>query len=437
MSLFALLALFVGSILFILVSGIYIANGLVLAGILGFECFLSKMTDMIGVIIYNSASSYTLSAIPLFLFMGEIIKGTGITENLYRGVSKWMSPIPGGLILSNIFSCSIFAAVSGSAVATAAAIGSIAYPEQRKRGYSRKIIAGSLAGGGSIGILIPPSITMIIYGSMTGVSVGKLFMGGVIPGILMSIIFMLYILIYSIIKIKEVPEREKVSLKEYLVNWIKAWADIWPFAVIITTIFISIYRGFATPTEAAGLSVVIAMIIGLFFKTLNFKILKEAALSAIKTSTMILFIMIGAFILGNCISMLKLPAHLIEVVENMGVGKYYVLLYIFIVYLVLGCIMESASVVCLTTPIVYPLLVSYGFSPIWIGILVVLQNQVALITPPVGMNVFVIHSITGKQNIGEIFSGVFPYFILMLGVLLLIIVFPELVTFLPDKMVIR
>jgi len=425
---------FVIMVLIVLGSGMYISTGLALIGIIGFRYFVG-MEGIIGTIIYNSTASFTLAAIPLFMFMGEILTRTGISLSLYRGISKWMSPVPGGLLHSNIFSCSIFAAISGSSVATAATIGSVAFPEQRKRKYPIKMIAGSLAAGGTIGILIPPSTTMIIYGAMTSVSVGKLFVAGIIPGIIMTVVFMLYICISSIINKDKMPVAEKISIKRYLINFVIAWKDIWPIVLIIASIFIGIYGGFMTPTEAGAVSVGEAMIIALLFKKLNFKVLKESALATIKTTTMIIFIMIGAYLLGNFISMIKLPAQLCSAISNAGLGRYSVLCGIIGIYIILGCLMEALSVICLTLPIVYPLLVtSLGFNPLWVGILIVILNQIALITPPVGLNAYVIYGISGEKDIGKVFSGILPFFILMCCIVVFLIFFPDLVTYLPKYM---
>jgi len=437
MSYITMCCLFVILILIVLGSGMHVSTGLALIGIIGFKYFIG-MEKIIGTIVYNSAASFTLAAIPLFIFMGEIIKRTGISKSLYRGVSKWVSPIPGGLLHSNILSCAFFAAISGSSVATAAAIGSIAFPEQRKRKYPIKMIAGSLSAGGTIGILIPPSSTMIVYGAMTGESVGKLFIAGIIPGIIMTVVFMVYICIVSIINKDKLPIREKVSIKKYLMNFLIGWKDIWPVALLIASIFIGIYGGFMTATEAGAISVGEAMIIALLFKRLNFKVLKESALATIKVTNMIIFIIIGASLLGNFISMIKLPAMLCTAIANAGIGRYGVLCGIIVIYIILGCLLEATAVICLTLPIVYPLLVTnLGFNSLWVGILVVILNQIALITPPVGLNVYVIHGISGIKDIGEIFSGILPYFILMCCIIIFIIFFPGVVTFLPGLMVTR
>jgi len=416
----------------ILFSGMYVGPGLAFVGIICFQYFMPRAAGMIGNVIYNSVASFTLSAIPLFMLMGEIVLNSGLSNSLYRGVSKLLAPIPGGLIHSNIFSSAIFAAISGSSVATASAIGSVAIPEQRERNYPIKLITGSLAAGGTLGILIPPSITMIIYGSMTGISVGKLFIAGIIPGVILSLMFMAYIYIFSILNKNKVPKNVKVNFKEYIITFFKIWKDIWPIAVIFLTVFIGIYGGFMTPTEAAALSVVESLIMSFLLKKLTFDILKESAVKALRASSMILFILMGAKVLGNIISMIKLPANLCNLIVTLGVKPYYVLFYIICLYLFLGCVMNATAAIILTLPITYPLIVeTAGFNPIWFGIMVVLLNEIALITPPVGMNVYVIYGVSGEKNMGTIFSGVVPFLIIMCLFILLIIFFPQIVLFLP------
>lgn len=258
---------FVISLLLILFSGMYIGSGLAFLGIINFEYFMPRAVGMIGNINFNSIASFTMSSIPLFMFMGEIVLNTEISKSLYRGLSKILSPIPGGLLHSNILACAFFGAISGSSIATASAIGSIAFPEQKSRNYPIQMISGSLSAGGTLGILIPPSITMIIYGSMTGVSIGKLFIAGIIPGLILSLIFVSYIIITSIIYKKQMPEKEKITFSGYLLSLLTVWKDIWPVVLIMVTILVGIYGGFMTPTEAAATTVVEAMVIAFFAET--------------------------------------------------------------------------------------------------------------------------------------------------------------------------
>ncbi len=423
------------SILILLGSGMYISISLAFVGLIIFQLLIPGMTKIIGNVLYNTVANFTLTAIPMFLFMGEIILATGIIKSLYDGISKWVSPFPGGLIHSNIFSCSFFAAISGSSVATAAAMGSIAIPEQKSRKYPIKLITGSLAAGGTLGILIPPSTTMIIYGAMTGQSVGKLFVAGMLPGILMALMFMIYIVVFSIINKKNMPKLERIGIVEYSKRFIYAFKEIWPILLVLFTIFFGIYGGIMTPTEAAAISVVEVLIISFIFGKLSYEVIKVAAQKALKTTAMIMFITIGAQIMGNAISMIKLPAHLCSLVENSGMSRTGVLLTIIAIYIILGCLMDALSAIIITLPITYPLMVTtLNFDPIWYGIILVILNQVGLITPPVGVNSFIIHGLSGEKNIWTTFQGIIPFFLLMCVVIILIILYPEIVLYLPSTM---
>jgi len=424
---------FVISLFVILLSGMYIWSGLAFLGIINFEYFMPRVTGMIGNAAFNSISNFNLSAIPLFMFMGEIVLNTNISKSLYDGLSKMLAPLPGGILNSNIAACTFFGAISGSSVATASAIGSVAFPEQKKRNYPVQLISGSLAAGGTLGILIPPSIPLIIYGSMTGISIGKLFIAGIIPGIFLSSLFIIYIIIYSITQKDKMPERKKINFKEYILDFLKAWKDIWPIALIMITILVGIYGGFLTATEAAAITVVESLIIAFLLKSLNLDIVRKSAEKALVTTTMILVIVLGSSIFGNIISMLKLPANLCNLVAELGVSPPMVLFYVTCLYLFLGCVMSATAMIILTLPITYPLIVGVaGFNPIWFGIFIVLLNEVALLTPPVGMNVFVIYGISKEKDIGIIFKSVIPFLLILVTFIIIIIFFPQIVLFLPN-----
>lgn len=426
---------FMISLLVILLSGMYIGPALAFLGIINFEYFMPRSAGMIGNVNFNSISNFTLSAIPLFLFMGEIVLNTKISGLLYRGISKILSPIPGKLLHSNILSCALFGAISGSSVATASAIGLVAFPEQKKRNYPMQLISGSLAAGGTLGILIPPSIPMIIYGSMTGVSIGKLFIAGVIPGVTLVLMFGTYLIVASIVQKNKKFENEKITFSEYMLGLLTVWKDIWPVVVIGITIFVSIYGGFATPTEAAALTVVEALAIAFLLKRLNFDIIKKSAEKALITTAMLMFIILGSSIFGNIISMVKLPSNLCKLVQELGVSPFGILFYVSCLYLFLGCVMSATAMIILTIPITYPLVVEVaGFNPIWFGIYIVLLNEVALLTPPVGMNVYIIYGISGEKDIGPIFKSVIPFLIILVIFLAVITLYPQIALFLPNMM---
>jgi len=421
--------------LFILLgSGLYVAFGLAGVGILGLE-LLADAGGIVGATMYNALSSYPLSAIPLFMIMGQIVLHGGLSDRLYQGVSQWTRVIPGGLTHSNILSCSLFAAVSGSSLATAATIGTVAYPAQTGRGYNASLVTGSLAAGGTLGILIPPSINMIVYGAFVGVSVGKLFIGGVIPGFGLAALFMTYILFAAMINPSLGPAPDKIS-RRYFLEAVTAFKDIWPMLLIILTIIGGIYGGLMTPTEAAGISALIALVITAAYRRLNLNMLKKSAIAALRTSAMVLVLVMAAQVLGAAVSMLRIPTILTAIVAEAGLSRYVVWFAVVIIIIILGCLMDGLSIMLFTLPVLWPLMVTtLGFHPLIFGIFMVLQAECSLITPPVGLNLYIIHGISGGKDIRVVIKGVIPFFVLLLVMIVLVTYFPILVTFLPGLMI--
>jgi len=421
--------------LFILLgSGLYVAFGLAGVGILGLE-LLADAGGIIGATMYNALSSYPLSAIPLFMIMGQIVLHGGLSDRLYHGVSQWTRIIPGGLTHSNILSCSLFAAVSGSSLATAATIGTVAYPAQTGRGYNASLVTGSLAAGGTLGILIPPSINMIVYGAFVGVSVGKLFIGGVIPGFGLAALFMTYILFAAVINPSLGPAPDKIRWR-YFLEAVTAFKDIWPMLLIILTIIGGIYGGLMTPTEAAGISALIALVITAAYRRLNLNMLKKSAVAALRTSAMVLVLVMAAQVLGAAVSMLRIPAQLCEMVVEAELSRYVVWFAVVFIVIILGCFMDGLSIMLFTLPVLFPLLVTtLGFHPLVVGIFMVLQAECALITPPVGLNLYIIHGIAKGTDMMTVIKGAIPFFVLMLVMIVLITYLPEMVLFLPGMMI--
>jgi C4-dicarboxylate transporter DctM subunit len=415
-------------------SGVWIGVALALTGFLSFLIFTPGKQAVIPVVTFNILDSYPLAAIPLFVFMGDVFIRSGLSERLYSGVGKITGIIPGGAVHSNIVACAIFAALSGSSAATAATIGSVAFPEQTRLGYNRRLVFGSLTAGGTLGILIPPSVTMILYGAFTGESVGKLFLGGWIPGILLSGLFMSYIFIWSLKNPESGPPRQRFTPR-YFNGLAAAFKELWPIAILVFLIMGSIYGGIATPTEAAAVSAVLAVVLGAVFGKLTFKIIKDAALTTVSMAGALGFVIIGANTLAYFLGMAKIPSMLSETVLASGMDKGWIYFLVVVLYLILGCFMDGISLMLLTIPVTYPLIVkTLGFDGIWFGVLVTMLVEAALVTPPVGMNLFVLQTVSGEKDLGDVIKGSIPFFYCMLLAIALCSFFPSLVTFVPNTM---
>ena len=385
-------------------------------------------------ILFTSLNNFVLVAVPLFIFMGEIILKSGLSDRLYRGVSKLTRVLPGGLVHSNIMACSLFAAVTGSSLATVATVGTVAFGEQEARGYDRRLVTGSLAAGGTLGILIPPSVIMILYGAFVGVSVARLFIAAVIPGLILAAMFMTYILVVGLIRPDLMPERQSFT-SAYFSNALSSIKDLWPILLLMFIIMGGIYGGIMTPTEAAAIASLAAIIIAAIFGKLSFKLLKESTIAALRTTAMCFLILVAARIIGTSMSMIKLPAELSNFVLGFEVNPYLIWAGMIVLHLVLGCFLEGISLILLTLPVTFPILVgSLGFDPIWFGVVLTILVECALITPPVGLNFYVIHGITGEKYLREILIGIVPFFAIMVAAIVLFTIFPWLVTWLPSTM---
>ena len=428
-------ALEIGAVIFGLVFllifiGVPIWASLALGGIICAFAFLPQ----IGVARHapwTVLNSFILIAIPLFVFMGQIMLRSGMGTILYDGSAALLKWAPGGLLHANIASCAIFAAISGSSVATAATIGTVAIPELETRGYDRKIVYGSLAAGGTLGILIPPSIAMIIYGAVVGESVGRLFIAGIFPGIMLALLFMVYIAVRTIIQPDLAPAIvEKLPLKETVLRVSK----MWPVLVIMTTVLGGIYLGVMTPTECAAVGAVLALVFSLIYRSLTWSMLKKCLLNSVKTTTFIMFIVIGALILSSVLALLHVPGEIVVLVTGLPIPPLAIIVAIYGIYLFLGCFMDGISMMVLTLPFVFPVIVALGYSPIWFGVVVVTLIEVGLLTPPVGINLYVIHGLVPHIPVGEVIRGSMPFFLMMLVGLAIMTAFPEIATWLPSTM---
>ena len=423
---------FISVLLFFLGSGIWVALSMIGVSAIGMMLFTSRpVGDAMATTIWGTSSSWTLTALPLFVWMGEILFRTKLSENLFRGLSPWMQKLPGGLIHVNIVGCALFAAISGSSAATVATVGKMSIPELRKRNYPEKILLGSLAGSGTLGLLIPPSIILIIYGVAVQESIAKLFIAGIIPGIMIALIFMSYVIIWSLINKKEMPK----ILEEYsFLEKIKRSKQLLPVILLISAVIGSIYTGIATATEAASLGVVGALILSYFQKSLTLKTFKSSLLGATKTSCMIAFILAGSTFLSLAMGFTGLPRNLAIWIQNMDLSPYVLIFVLMIFYIILGMFLDGISAVVLTMAIIEPMIRQAGFDMIWFGIFLVIVVEMAQITPPVGFNLFVLQGMVNK-DMGYIARSAFPLFLLMILAVILVVIFPEIALWMPEKMV--
>ncbi len=427
-----LIIFFISVLLFFLGSGIWVAISMIGVSTIGMMLFTSRpVGDAMATTIWGTSSSWTLTALPLFVWMGEILFRTKLSENLFAGLSPWMQKLPGGLIHVNVVGCALFAAISGSSAATVATVGKMSIPELRKRKYPEKILLGSLAGSGTLGLLIPPSIILIIYGVTVQESIAKLFIAGIIPGIMIALIFMSYVIIWSLINKKSMPKYvENFSFFEK----IRKSKQLLPVIILISSVIGSIYTGVATATEAASLGVVGALILSYFQKSLTGETFKQSLLGATKTSCMIAFILAGSTFLSLAMGFTGLPRNLAIWIQSMELSPYVLIFVLMIFYIILGMFLDGISAVVLTMAIIEPMIRQAGFDMIWFGIFLVIVVEMAQITPPVGFNLFVLQGMANK-DMGFIARSAFPLFLLMILAVILVVIFPEIALWMPQQMV--
>ncbi|WP_116475252.1 TRAP transporter large permease [Zobellella maritima] len=380
--------------------------------------------------IWGIFNSFTLSAVPMFILLGEILLRSGLSERAYTAFTPIFARVPGGLLHSNVAVCTLFGAVSGSSLSTAAAIGSVAYPELKKRGYNKEAVVGSLAGAGTLGLLIPPSLSLLIFGALTETSIGRLFAAGIVPGIMVSALFMLYILLCSM-KNPLIAPRDNIS---YSLKYILAgMMRVWPIMLLILAIMGSIMFGIATPTEAAGVGVAVAIVISFVWGDLTVKGLVESVYRSALMFASIGFIVLGATILSQSVSILGVPQAILEAAIDSGLGKYGVFLLIVLIYVMFGCVFDGLSLMIMTIPIVFPLLTGLGFDPIWVGVMITILIEIGQVTPPVGLNLSVLTAVTnGEISLGRTAIATIPYWGILLLAIVIITMMPNVVLILPN-----
>ncbi len=427
------MSLVVFGVLFLaLGAGVWVGFALFFVGFVGMSMFSSVPAgNNMASSLWATVEKWEYVALPLFILMGEILFRSGISEKLFRALVPWLYRLPGGLLLMNIVSCTLFAAVSGSSAATTATVGRITLAEFEKLGYDRKLAMGSLAGAGTLGFLIPPSLIMIVYAILAEVSIGKMFIAGVLPGLLLAGIYSAYI-VYRGIRNPEIAPRTQDRY-----GWgdrLASLKDLAPTLGLIVMVLGSIYAGIATPTEAAALGVLGAAAFAFLNRQMNPRILFHCLMGAVKTNAMIMLIVVGAGFLARVMGFLGIPAAITQGINELNLSPYVLMLLLGLVYVVLGCLLDGFSIVVLSLPIALPMVTAAGFDPIWFGIYLILMVEVSQITPPVGFNLFVIQGLTGEPVV-KIAQHAFPFFLLMLLATVIITVFPEIALFLPRLMV--
>ena len=423
--------LLIGALFLILGSGVWI--GLTLSGVawIGIQIFSARPAgDAMAVTIWGSSSGWTLTALPLFIWMGEILFRTRLSQDMFKGLAPWMQALPGRLLHTNVVGCAIFAAVSGSSAATCATIGKMTLPELQRRGYPEDMTIGTLAGAGTLGLLIPPSIIMIVYGVAADVSISDLFIAGVIPGILLAALFSGYIVVWSLLHPDRIPPRDPgMSLAQK----IKESGSLIPVVLLITAVLGSIYVGIATATEAAGVGVVGSLVLSGVQGSLSWTTFRESLMGATRLYCMIAMILAGAAFLTLAMGYIGLPRHLAEWIGGLGLSQFGLIMVLMVFFIVLGCFLDGISMVVLTMGVLMPTVLAAGIDPLWFGIFIVLVVEMAQITPPVGFNLFVLQGMTGKE-LTYIARVALPMFFLMVGAVILLYFVPGIVTWLPLQM---
>ncbi len=391
----------------------------------------------VGSAIWNVASSYLLMSIPLFVLMGQILQRSLIAQRFYRSMSRWVGWLPGGLLHANIGACAVFSAVSGSSVATAATIGATAIPDLLRLGYSRRLTYGSLAAGGTLGILIPPSIPLIIYASLTNVSLGRLFAAALIPGIIMALIFSAYLAVHSLVSGESAaPVPPSASPAPAESGALSAALDVLPLFAIIAIIMVGVYTGWATPTEVAALGVAAALLVAALTRSLSVRMLAEATIASVRFTAVIVFVIMGAQIFGYALAVANAPQAVSAWVGALSPNPYVILLALVVMYLILGMFIDAISMMVLTIGVVFPIVTGAGFDPVWFGVILVILLEIGLLTPPVGINLFTIQGIApAGTSLAEVAWGSLPFVVLLLLGIGILTLFPELALWLPSKMI--
>jgi C4-dicarboxylate transporter, DctM subunit len=415
----------------LLASGVWVALSLLVVGMLGMALFTAApIGQVMATVVWGSSHDWALAALPMFIWMGEILFRSRLSEQLFNGLAPWLGRLPGGLLHVNVLGCGLFAAISGSSAATAATVGKMAIPELERRGYPPRMVVGTLAGSGTLGLLIPPSIILIVYGVAAQESIARLFIAGVVPGLLLVALFMGYIGLWALVRREQLPRPDaRVALHERVV----ALRRLLPIVLLIGGIFGSIYFGLASPTDAAAVGVGLALLLSWRAGTLDWRAFREGLVAATHTSCMIALILAGAAFLSVAMGFAGIPRALAGWIGELGLSPYALIVALTIFFILLGCFLDGISVVVLTTSVILPLVQTTGIDLIWFGIYIVLVVEMSQITPPVGFNLFVLQNLTG-HSILYVARAALPFFLLLLLAVILLVLWPGLATWLPSRM---
>lgn len=430
MSLAAMSLILVGTFLFLLLIGVEIFASIGLAACVGLLLFMNQSVDQFAYTAWATENTFTFTAIPLFVFMGSMFSNTGVIRVLFAGAEKLIGFLPGGLAVSTIGAGAVFGAMSGSSIAAAATFGQIAFPEMEKTGYDPKLAFGSIAMGGALSVLIPPSVVLIVYGGWQEVSVPRLFAGGLIPGILLALLFILTVIIMVKLNPRLAPKPVSFSWRERLF----ALRDIIPWLGIVVLVLGVIFAGIMTPTEAAALGAFLGIAVALGYRQLSFDAVKKSALTAVRISAMIALIITMARVLGHIFQVIGLTEAFSSFVLDLGWGKYGVLIILYGMYIILGCFMDGISMMTITLPFVIPIIEGVGWNLVWWGVVYVVVDELALVTPPYGLNLFAIRGVVPQYSIFTVALGALPFYPAVLITLALCTAFPQIVMWLPNLM---
>ncbi|MEO8128904.1 MAG: TRAP transporter large permease [Bryobacteraceae bacterium] len=419
-----------GTVFGLVFSGLWLGIALGITGWVVLHFLADGAESMIGSAVWNGIQMYSIVAVSCFILMGQIILRSGISKRLYNSLSPLMERIPGGLLHTNIALCALFASVFGTSAATTAVVGSTAFPELKARNYDYKLTLGTVAAGGTLGILIPPSAAFIIYGALTGVSIGALFAAGILPGILMALMFSTYVMI-SAIRNPEIAPRSAVQ--QPLGASLKALLGLWPIVLLIAVVLVPIFAGWATATEASGVGVVGGLIVGKFHGKLTLKDVIESVKESTQTFVMLMFVVAGAMIFSNAVAIIGLPRQLTMTIGELQIPGVLIIVGLILMYLALGCLFDGISFMVMTLPFVFPIIHSLGFGGIWFGVLLVILIELGQLTPPVGVNLFIIQAIAEKgTTLEDVVRSIWPFFWILLFGAIIIVVFPGICTFVPS-----